>query len=200
VIDTTHWQRLEQATPEHVCRRSGAAWVEEQGAYLLRVLSGELLVSPGRRQVAWADPRPQQKPPGFHHWLLSVVYLLGAREIPLSGEWAPCRKLPYGEFFFRGPHRLPTDPVARAFGTDGRRFMEAAWKLGGTRSDFGDYAAALPVLPRVPLLYVLWQQDEEFPARASILFDTTIAEHLLVDAVLAACEVATRALLAAGGA
>lgn len=195
MIDPTHWQKLADADPADVCRRSGASFVEGQGHYVLRVLADDLHIDPTARQVRWARPSAKPKPPGFHHWLLSVVYLLGAQDVQPCGEWVAHRGLPYGQFFFRGPHELPTSAIAEAFGSDGRRFLTAAERLGGRRSDFAECAAVLPVLPRVPLLYVLWEADDEFPARASILFDRTVSEHLLVDAVLSACEITTKALV-----
>ncbi len=198
LIDPTHWERLQAAEPEDVTRRSGARYDAEAGCYVLPVLNDVLAIHPVERQVRWAGEE-RAKPPGFHYWLLSVVYLMSARDLPLAGEWIPDRKLPYGQFFFRGPHQLPTARVAEAFGRDGRGFLEAALRIGGTKSAYGDYAAVLPLLPRVPLLYVLWEADDEFPARVSVLFDRTVAEHLAVDAVLAGCEVAGRALVGAKG-
>jgi hypothetical protein len=39
------------------------------------------------------------------------------------------------------------------------------------------------VFPKIPLYYLLWQGDEEFEPRLSILFDRSIEEHLPADAV-----------------
>ncbi len=36
------------------------------------------------------------------------------------------------------------------------------------------------------MLAQLWERDEEFPARASFLFDSTAGDHLMVDAILVA--------------
>lgn len=35
--------------------------------------------------------------------------------------------------------------------------------------------------PRLPVTLVFWRQDEEFPARAYLLFDDTCEHHLPVD-------------------
>ena len=199
MIDPTHWENLQQADPGDVCRRSGAEYRSEEEAYLLKVLSDQVRVSPFTRQVEWLDSAEHPKPPGFHYWLLTVCYLLGAKDISPRGEWAPYRALPYGQFFFRGNHEIPTAAVADRYGDDGSAFLEAAQRLDGApENGYGDYAATLPLLPRVPLLYVLWEGDEEFPPRVNVMFDPTISEHLMVDAILSGCEIATKALVAAG--
>ena len=62
---------------------------------------------------------------------MSVVYLLSAKALPPKGDWVSATSLPYGEFFFRGPHALPTDAVAAAFGDRPEAFERAAEALGG---------------------------------------------------------------------
>jgi hypothetical protein len=51
------------------------------------------------------------------------------------------------------------------------------------------------VFPRVPLTIVIWRRDEEFAARASILFDQTAAAQLPLDALLAAVNLTVDALV-----
>jgi hypothetical protein len=39
----------------------------------------------------------------------------------------------------------------------------------------------LPPLPKVPTTVLLWTADDEFPARADLLFDATCSQHLPLD-------------------
>jgi hypothetical protein len=36
-------------------------------------------------------------------------------------------------------------------------------------------------MPRIPVTLILWLSDEEFPARADLLFDSTCEIHLPLD-------------------
>ena len=47
----------------------------------------------------------------------------------------------------------------------------------------GDEAFLLTVFPKVPLAYVLWREDDEFPARVTVLFDVTIQTHFSLDGI-----------------
>ena len=51
--------------------------------------------------------------------------------------------------------------------------------------DFGDASFAFEPLPRIPLACVLFAADEEFPARVTFLFDSTIEFQLPMEIILA---------------
>ncbi len=199
MIDATHWEKLHSLDPSEVAGRSLAEYDERAGAYRLSILADELLIRPAGRSVSWADvERRGDKPPGFHYWLVSVVYLISARPEPCAGEWVGPSSLPYGEFFFRGPHELPTGAIADTYGADAERFADAARRLGGRPWPQGCNAFELPALPKIPILVQLWERDEEFPARASFLFDRATCSHLPIDAVLSLSVIVANRLVEAG--
>ena len=47
-----------------------------------------------------------------------------------------------------------------------------------------DSAFTFTVLPRVPLMLLFWDADEDFEARASILFDSTAKDYLDIETTL----------------
>ncbi|TAL23845.1 MAG: DUF3786 domain-containing protein, partial [Nitrospirae bacterium] len=55
--------------------------------------------------------------------------------------------------------------------------------LGGKLLNYGDAAVELLPLPRIPVTLILWFSDDEFPARADLLFDATCERHLPLDIV-----------------
>ena len=197
MIDPTHWQRLREADTEDVTRRSLAVHDPQTQTCRLRVLGAEVVVDPTQENVAWAEGGVE-KPPGFFDWLVAVVYLLSARDEAPTGQWASPQALPYGEFYFRGPHELPTAKLAEAFGSDAAAFDRAAREIGGERWTQGRHAFVLPALPRVPILIQLWEADDEFPARASFHFDRNACDHLPLDALQSLAIMAAKRLLNVG--
>jgi len=86
-----------------------------------------------------------------------------------------------------------------AFGQNPEGFLRAGARLGGVELLFGDKAFALTVFPKVPLGYILWRQDSEFPAGVNVLFDATIQNHFSLDGIWClVAEVSQRLLEAAG--
>lgn len=129
--------------------------------------------------------------------LVTVLYLASVQKIyPLQKEMVGIRDLKEGHFF-AGPHELKLDPLLERFGNDAPGFLKAARNLSGTILDMGDAAVCLRPFPRVCLYYILWTQDDEFPARVQVLLDRPIEDILAADAIWALINRVTQSLVAA---
>ena len=80
--------------------------------------------------------------------------------------------------FFTASHTLPMEPLTRAF--DGRPGLldAAARSIGGEKVNMGGLSYLFRILPRIPILIILWMRDEEFEPSFHVLFDETIIAHL----------------------
>jgi hypothetical protein len=200
-IDPAYWEELATSDSNEVCRRSLASYDSKEEAYGIRLLNQGYRIHPFGRSIARdTDPSAQSlryEKISFSEALVLVIYLLRAREIPLAGKQQTEKDLPGGETFFRGPHELSREPILRRFGRDPEGFLRAGSSLGGERLDFGDAAFRFQALPRIPLDYILWVEDEEFPARVTVAFDATVAEHLPLDVIWALVHLTTARIVEA---
>ncbi|GAB4341727.1 MAG: hypothetical protein Kow0099_18660 [Candidatus Abyssubacteria bacterium] len=196
-IDDMYWAELKAMDPADVCRRSLAEFYPDTHAYGLKVFSDDLLILPHQKKVQRVNPpvNEHDSPPGFNSVLVSVHYLLRAQDIPMAREYVAETQLTDGAFFFKGPHALPSWKIARRFGADAAAFLEKGRLLGGIPLEYGDATLEFLVLPRIQIAYVLWVADEEFPARAQILFDATADRHFALDVLWAMCNLVTNKLL-----
>ena len=119
--------------------------------------------------------------------------------MPLANRLVKAEYLPGGEFFFRGPHILPVKKLADAFGANPSLLYQAGMQFGAEKCDFGDASVELVSLPRIPLTFVVWGSDDEFNARASILFDRTASKQLPLDALLAVINLAADIVITSVG-
>ena len=115
--------------------------------------------------------------------LFLLHYLLGTKHIPPEKKRVSEKELKGGEMFFRGPHALSTQGIIKRFGNNPEGFLAAGLKLKGEKIGLGDVAIELMAAPRVPVAYVLWVEDEEFPASISILFDPTLQAFFPLDII-----------------
>jgi hypothetical protein len=108
-----------------------------------------------------------------------VLHYMSAGEIPqTSGHWISYREIPGAAFYFGAFVKRAVDPLKKVFGQNLSGFCDAAVKLHATAIENGDAAFEFKVLPAVPLQLILWKADDEFPAEANILFDSTIGQIL----------------------
>jgi hypothetical protein len=76
---------------------------------------------------------------------------------------------------------LPLDALAVKYAMDTDGFLTQGLRFGGGRQTYGDAAVTLFPFPRLPLTVVLWREDDEFAARAELLFDATCERHVPPD-------------------
>jgi hypothetical protein len=192
------WKDLLRLDPLEVCKRSLATYDHESRKYTLKVLTvnydvmlGDRVVMPaGKRDAGIADL-------GLEFRIMVLDYLANCKEISLSGRLVSGAQLKAGEFFFRGTHGLELDGLVNAFGNKPEQFKNAGLSFGGKSLELGDASFRLPILPRVPVVYVLWAADEEFSARLSVLFDSTADSHMHLDTLRTVVTTANKFLLAA---
>jgi hypothetical protein len=191
-IPLEYWEELTSLVPEEVCRRTLATHDPAKG-YSLPFWNDRLFCRPDSRQLHWE--RIPHGSPSFQEALVSLMYLLRARELPPAGIQVSEKELNGGALFFRGPHALSKAPLEEKFARDPQGFLRAGLSLGGSAIGRGDGAFALQALPRVPLEYILYAEDDEFPAQLIITFDRTIDRHLPLDVIWALINLTTRRLL-----
>jgi hypothetical protein len=141
------------------------------------------------RDAQTGDPLPT-----FFMAILAYYFSL-ADGTPLAGEWIAFTELPDGQFYTQAFQGYTGQELVKAFGNDVAAFVRAAEKAGGRREELGDAAFAFRALPRVELLVVAWQGDEDFPPSYRVLFDTAVPHHLTTDACAILGSALTRRLI-----
>lgn len=116
---------------------------------------------------------------------------------PEIEQWISFTDLPDGRFYSQAFQGYTGQVLARAFNGDRARFEVAAKNIGGEHQPLGDACFVFQLLPRISLLAVLWEWDEDFPASFRILFNALVAHHLPTDACAIAGSMLTRRLIAA---
>jgi hypothetical protein len=67
--------------------------------------------------------------------------------------------------------------------------------MQGEPVDLADVAYRFQAFPKIPIYYLLWEGDDEFPPRLTVLFDRSIDEHMAPDAVWGLFNLVTGRLL-----
>ena len=195
-MDDCFWEELADLDPDDVCRRSGAEWTGE--SYLMRILGRAYLLTPGDRRMRYADAGQGEEGESALKALcfVAVHYLLNASEIPLSGELVAASELKGGKLFFAaGAHSPDFGLLEEVFAVSSQAIERGAAALGGRKVEHGDLSVEITALQRLPITFVFWRGDEEFPASTSMLFDRTAERQLPLDVILALGQETMRQLI-----
>lgn len=190
-IPDHYWQDLATQDPFAIARKALVVYQPGEG-YKIPFLNRTYRCRPENNQLQQEnDPG---KPLNFQECLVLLMYLLRAQESPLEGKKVSERELPGGELFFRGPHALSKEDLEKKFRRDPQGFLQAGLGLGGQESGQGEASFELRILPRILVEYILYVEDDEFPAQVTITFDRSISRHLPLDVIWAMINITSRRL------
>lgn len=192
-VPAQHWQDLQSKDLAIICQN---ALVEKDSPHRLLVsFLGEII----RVNIKQRNLHRQI----YGNWeqlnhplveLVCLVYLIHAGPQSLDQRMVGVNELKTAHFF-TGPHILKTQPLLERYGHNLDGFTKAAEGLGGESLDLADAAFRFQALPKVPLYYLLWEGDEEFQPRLSVLFDRSVEHHLTADTIWGLVTLVSDALL-----
>jgi Domain of unknown function (DUF3786) len=138
---------------------------------------------------------PSKKTVSLVTRILLLHYLIQADGNPLTGRWVAYKDIPGGLLYAGVFARRVTEPLQRRFGMTAKSFKETGIKSGGDPVAVGDASFILKAFPYVPLQYVLWEGDEEFPPSVQVLFDASVDHYLTLEDIVVLGQVMTGRLI-----
>lgn len=174
---------------------TGAIYTEtgpDQGEFRLPFWGREVVLT--WPDFVGRDAQSGEVLPVFSMAVLAYYFLL-ADGSPLTGKWISFTELPDGQFYTQAFQGYTGQELVKTFGNDMDAFTRAAKQLGGQPEPLGDAAFSFRVLPKVSLLVVGWEGDEDFPPSYRVLFDTAVSHHLSTDACAILGSTLTRRLI-----
>ncbi len=161
--------------PDDIARRSGATL--DGGRLRLAMLFDDYEVDTTDYVVSRSDGGE------VNSFIQSLVLTyLGTADGGLPAErWVTFRDLPSGSFYNQAFQGYGPDRLAKRWQLDIGGFVAACGSLGGTPIGHGDAGFAFTVLPRVDIAAIYWLGDEDFPSKASILFDANAHCYMVID-------------------
>lgn len=177
------WEILSGLDHIDVCKNADVYY--ENKNYVLTSLGIDFLISPETKEMRAKTPAGESilKKLGYFFNHSALYYLINAKDILPTKKLIKPVGLKGGEVFFRGTHVLPLDKLAEKYNNDKTGFIEKGKSFNGTFLSYGDASIELLPMPRIPVTLILWLADDEFPARAELLFDSTCERHLPIDII-----------------
>ncbi|OPY65079.1 MAG: hypothetical protein A4E63_03157 [Syntrophorhabdus sp. PtaU1.Bin050] len=127
--------------------------------------------------------------------IILLHYILKASGAPLGGDKIPYEDIQGLRHYYPVFEQRVLRPLQSAFGYNRQVFIDAGIALGGRRDEYGDGSFTLHALPRVPITFILWEGDEEFPPSVRTLFDPSITGYLPLEDIVVISKLASTRIL-----
>jgi len=179
------WLRLLELDHTYVCRNAKVDFDKLSTQYVLPMFNTSIFITTRDRSI-WGDTSLANLILNklAHFSRLTILwYLIQSKDIPLSGNLINPRDMAGGLIFEKGSHKLPLNNLVRKYDNDVKGFIQRAVVLGGEQLNYGDASVKLFPFPRIPMSFIMWGSDEEFPSYTNMLFDSTCSQHLPVDVI-----------------
>jgi hypothetical protein len=175
-------EAVRRADPAELARRAGVDYTGAGDAVVLEIPALGARVPLGWPSLEFgpaAGGGPAAGVLGTFPWRLIALHYLAAATGEQPGEdWISYRELPDGLFYANTITREVEEPLAGLYRVDPAAFVEVGSRLSGQPAEIGDAAVVFHPLPRVPVVFALWAEDEEFPAKVKVMYERRGAKNL----------------------
>jgi len=182
-----------ESDPEEMVMTSGACFDTDRKSVILNYFNNKHYISLGSGEVTTKNKLQTS----LNDATLILQYLKQCSGLPPRGNWISFLELPEGIHHYVPFLNDACNPISQKFGQQPGQLLNITKQFGGRQTNLGDLSIIVPAFPKLPLVLVLWEGDEEFPARATILFDSISPHHLTTAALwVLGCEL-TKKLISA---
>jgi hypothetical protein len=165
------WSALEGKDAASLASNSGSRLAKDH--LLLPFFESKLTVDFGRRMVFFAGHQADEATA-----TLALHYLAGCGpEVP-RGVLVPFNQAEGGTAYYEAFKHRTINRLAKEFGENPDSLIRAGGVVGGMDREFGAASIDIRAFPKVHLILIVWEGDEEIPASANVLFDSIALEIL----------------------
>jgi hypothetical protein len=157
---------------------SGASFVKD--SFLLQYCSLPVAITYPGGEINFLETGKNFKmlEPTHDEKVVILQYLTSASGLPVRGQWLSFLDLRGGQLHWKPFQKEALEPLAQNYFNLKENFLALGLQHGGKLFEKGDAGIIVPVLPRLPLAFIIWEGGEEFAPRSMILFDTVSESYL----------------------
>lgn len=194
-LNSNWWRKVEGLVVESEGEVFPSVWVLGEGLEL-PWFNRRLRLEPKTFNILFDGGKGPQ--PTYQDGLVVMAlinFFSGGRPIPKTAGLVNEQHLIGGTTFFRGPHVMASALIAERFALNGSRLLVKGETWGAKPAEFGEFALSFTLFPGLEWIVALWEEDDEFPARALYLFDKNIEQMFQLDVIWALGNVVASKLL-----
>ncbi|MBU5335118.1 DUF3786 domain-containing protein [Intestinibacter bartlettii] len=146
--------------------------------------------------IAMEDDLPISVSEKFNIYLLFYYVKPYAK---IRGEWVTFEKLKNTSQFKPAFIKSVLEPFANTFAGHMDKLKDACEKIGGKRIKASDMGYEIKAFECIPIQFLFWDEDDEFEARASMLFDLGSTDFIHEESIVTIASVGVERLAQIAG-
>lgn len=174
-------EKIKINDPEQISINSKTIYDKQNNLLFVKFLNKEYLINCTSGEVSLKDEIGEAPP---REKVLILHYLINAPKKPLTGELISFKEIPSAEIYNQVFHKRVVGPMVRTFSSNIAGFYKGGEKLGAIKDSYGNDSVTMEVFPLVPITYVLWAGNDEFPPSGTVLFDRSINSFLDIEDIV----------------
>jgi len=117
---------------------------------------------------------------------LNIYTLFGfaSPQAHFKDKWVPFRELSGASPFTMAFEKHVLDPFAQTFSGQIEKLSKACKALGGVNLSHSDAGCLINAFDCIPIKFLFWDGDDEFPAQANILYDDSATDFIHVESTV----------------
>ena len=181
-LDGRYWNALSEVDTA-IFKSVGLNIMGRDGHFKLPFLGKTLIIQRDVRQMVWET---STRTPTFQEGLVALSYLAHFKPVSLSQKWVAPSELPGGRTFFSaGSHPPATGSILNLWDNHHAAFLSVLSLLHGSPIPAGDEGIQIPCLPFLPIRYIFWKGDAQFPSSVTLIVNATAHLFLPLDVLWA---------------
>lgn len=186
-------KKFKKIPPQKLADNSGADFQSENDRLRLRFLADDYFIDHPEGEIYFADE--QKNDVKLKTQVFILHYLNKASGAQLKDKLISYREVPQGGNRYYATFKdRAIDPLVNKFGHQPEELTKAGKKLNGQVADTGEYSITIPILPKVPMTFVIWAGDDELPPSGNIVFDKSIISYLSAKDIYVAAGMTVKTL------
>jgi len=164
--------------------------LKEQGKpdFRIKFLNNRFDINPIQKRITPADSGESLND---HQIILILHYLANENKIAdiTNDSWISFKQLSGGEIYFPTFRKRAIDPILNIYSSNPSGIFSKMEAFEVIQLQLGSAAIEIPVFEKIRVRIIIWEEDDEFPAECSILFNKSIKHILPTEDVAVLCGI-----------
>ncbi len=178
--------------PLHIAEKSSVCYDRDTSRFKITMMGIEYYVKHPEGRMYKKETGEEMN--AYAIKTLVLRYLVNSKAVPAFNQDITYKEIPGGLVYYRNFYNRTILKLARIFSNNPKQLEEYAVSIGGQVLKKGDAACKFEFIDNVYITFIVWQEDDELPASANILFDKNMEYYFNAEDLAVVGDVAIELL------